>query len=163
MLPLLTIFALSFLPQAAADATLPPANAHAEISVTGKGVQIYKCTLQTNAYTWVFQEPAADLFDTVNNLPVGTHTAGPTWTWNDSSAITGTVLQKYPSSDPDAIPWLLLEVHSIGGSGVLSNIKYVRRSDTQAGAAPSTGCDAQHADNLLKVPYQATYTFYTAQ
>jgi hypothetical protein len=163
MLPIAAIFALFFLPQAAADITAPPANTHAEITVTGKGTQVYKCAVQNNTYAWVFQEPNADLFDTVNNLPVGTHTAGPTWTWNDKSAITGKILQTSPSSDPAAIPWLLLEVHSIGGPGALAGIKYVRRSDTQAGVAPPQGCDAQHLDNLLKVPYQATYTFYTAQ
>jgi len=165
MLPLTAIIALSFFFQTP-DATTP-ANAHAEYTVVGHGVQIYKCTTQTQAapptFKWVFQSPEATLFDTTSKQPVGVHSAGPTWTWNDKSAVVGKLLQSQPSPNPDSIPWLLLEAHSTGEPGALSSIKFVRRSNTQAGAAPATGCDAQHQDNIIRVPYEATYTFYSAQ
>lgn len=164
MLPLTAILALSFFFQTP-DATVP-ANAHVEYTVVGSGIQIYKCSPATAApgtLKWVFQEPQATLFDTLSKQPVGTHSAGPTWTWNDKSAVVGKLLQSTPSPDPASIPWLLLEAHSTGEPGALSNIKFVRRSDTQAGAAPATGCDAQHQDNIIRVPYEATYTFYSAQ
>jgi hypothetical protein len=45
---------------------------------------------------------------------------------------------------------------------MLTGVTYVRRSDTQAGAAPANGCDAQSQENHVRVPYQATYTFYTS-
>ena len=158
------LFALILLPQTPTpDPTLPPPNAHVSYTVLGHGVQIYRCTSQSSGFQWIFQEPEATLFDTTTHQPVGTHTAGPTWTWHDQSAIVGKPLQKQPSPDPASIPWLLLEAHSTGEPGALSNIKFVRRSNTQAGAAPATGCDAQHQDNLIRVPYEATYTFYTAQ
>jgi hypothetical protein len=154
-----------FLPQA--HDTTPPANAHTQLTVVGHGVQIYKCTAQTEAasatFKWVFQSPEATLFDTTSKQPVGVHSAGPTWTWNDKSAVVGKLLQSQPSPNADSIPWLLLEAHSTGEPGALSNIKFVRRSNTQAGAAPVTGCDAQHQDNIIRVPYEATYTFYSAQ
>ncbi len=113
---------------------------------------------------WVFQAPEANLYDRSTHQQVGTHSAGPTWTWTDGSAITGKVIQTQPSSKADAIPSLLLETHPTGSTtGALSNITLVRRSDTQAGAAPKDGCDAQHAGITLRVPYAAIYTFYTAQ
>lgn len=159
------ILALSFFLPQAPDATVPP-GAHAELTVIGHGVQVYKCTAQAAAapvtFKWVFQEPEATLFDVTSKEPVGIHSAGPTWTWNDKSAIVGKLLQSQPSPDANSIPWLLLEAHSTGEQGALSSIKFVRRSDTQAGAAPAGGCDAQHQDNLIRVPYEATYTFYTA-
>jgi hypothetical protein len=160
------ILALSFFLPQTPDTTVP-ASGHAAFTVVGHGVQIYKCTAQTDAtpatFKWVFQSPEATLFDTTSKQPVGIHSAGPTWTWNDKSAVVGKLLQSQPSPNADSIPWLLLEAHSTGETGALSNIKFVRRSDTQAGAAPATGCDAQHQDNVIRVPYEATYTFYTAQ
>lgn len=165
MLPPSILFLLSFvLLQPLRDITIPT-NAHVEYTVIGRGVQIYKCTVASatpGTLTWVFQEPEATLVDTLSKQTVGAHSAGPTWTWNDRSAVVGKQLQSIPSPDPASIPWLLLEAHSTGEPGALSNIKFVRRSDTQAGAAPATGCDAQHQDNIIRVPYEATYTFYSA-
>jgi hypothetical protein len=160
MLPTTAILALSFFFQTPDITT--PANAHPEYTVVGHGVQIYKCTTKDAALQWVFQEPEATLFDTLSKQPVGVHTAGPTWTWNDKSAVVGKLLQSKPSPDPNSIPWLLLEAHSTGEPGALSKIKFVRRSDTQAGTAPTAGCDAQHQDSTARVPYEATYTFYSA-
>jgi len=161
MFPTIAILALSFFFQTP-DTTIP-VSAHAEYTVTGRGVQIYKCTVKDNAFNWTFQQPEATLFDAASKQPVGLHTAGPTWTWTDRSAIVGKLLRSKPSPDPANIPWLLLETHSTGETGALSNIKFVRRSDTQGGVAPTTGCDAEHQDNTVRVPYEATYTFYTAQ
>jgi hypothetical protein len=166
MLHALLLLALFAAPQTP-DATLPPATAHVRYTLVGHGVQIYRCTASPDAPTptfqWTLEGPEAALFDPAKHEQVGTHTAGPTWTWNDGSAITGKVLQKQPSPDPAAIPWLLLEAHALGDkTGALTGIAFVRRSDTQAGAAPATGCDAANRDNQLRVPYEATYTFYAA-
>jgi len=161
MLTALTLLALSFAPQTT-DPTLPPSSAHVAYTVEGRGVQIYRCTKQDSAFTWVFQSPEATLFDPATNQQTGTHSAGPTWTWKDGSAITGKVLQKSPSPDPGSIPWLLLAATPSGAAnGALSTITLVRRSDTHGGNAPSTGCDAQHDGNTFRAPYTATYTLYT--
>jgi len=168
MLLPLTLLTLALLPAQPADPTLPPANAQVRYTAIGHGVQIYRCTASQPAsqpitFAWQFQGPEATLYDTTTGAEIGSHSAGPTWTWKDSSAVVGKLLQSKPSPDPAAIPWLLLEAHSTGEPGALSDIKFVRRSDTQAGQAPTTGCGAQHYDNVIRVPYQATYTFYTAQ
>jgi hypothetical protein len=162
---LLFAAALAFLLTPQNTDTTPPAKAQAVLTAVGHGVQIYRCTTppaETNTLQWVLQGPEADLFDQATKQPVGTHTAGPTWTWADGSSVTGKVIASDPSPDASSLPWLLLEAHASAVPGALAKIRFIRRTDTQAGIAPAGGCDAQHHDNTLRVPYQATYTFYTA-
>lgn len=161
MLLAAALFAAGMLPQAP-DPTLPPAGVKAVTTVDARGVQIYLCAPQGGSFKWVFQGPEATLFDPSTHQQVGTHSAGPAWTWTDGSTIEGKVVKQQPSPDvKDAIPWLLVETHNTGtGTGMLSGVTYVRRSNTQAGAAPATGCDAQNVGITIRVPYVATYTFY---
>ena len=164
MLLSIALLALMVSPQTP-DPTLPPAKAHVKATAVGLGVQVYRCAAPSDApanFSWTLVGPEATLFNPVTHQAVGTHSAGPTWTWNDGSEITGKMVQQRASDVAGSVPWLLLETHSTGAaSGVLAGVTLVRRSDTQAGSAPATGCDAQHQDNMLRVPYQATYTFYT--
>lgn len=155
MLTALALLALSLAQPT--DPTLPPSSTRAAYTVEGRGDQIYRCTQQG----WAFQSPEAKLFDPATHQQTGTHSAGPTWTWKDGSAISGKVLEK-SSPDPASIPWLLLAAAPSGSTaGALSTIAYVRRSDTHGGNAPTTGCDAQHIGDTFRAPYTATYTFYT--
>ena len=160
MLLSLALLALIASPQTP-DPTLPPADAHIKATAVGLGVQVYKCAPQDGNFQWTLEEPVATLFDPATHQPVGTHSVGPTWTWNDGSSITGKVLQKRAASDPANVPWLLLETHSADTTaGMLSDVTLVRRSDTQAGVPPMV-CDSVHQNNEVRVPYKATYTFYT--
>ena len=160
MLRSLVLFALISLQQTP-DPTLPPPDAQVKVTAVGLGVQVYKCAPQDGGFQWALEMPVAKLFDPTTRQEVGTHSVGPTWTWNDGSAISGKVLQKRASTDPLNVPWLLLETHSTGtATGVLADVTLVRRSDTQAGVPPMA-CDAEHQNNEVRVPYQATYTFYT--
>jgi hypothetical protein len=155
----LVFMLLSFITFAAQaqDVTQPPAGAQARYTVTGKGVQIYGCTVDGK---WVLQEPQADLIDQQTKEHVGTHSKGPIWTWSDGSILLGQVMQQKASAD--SIPWLLLSVTSTGKKGALSDIAYVRRSDTQGGKVPASAvCGVNNIDEQLRVPYAATYTFYS--
>jgi hypothetical protein len=149
-------------PAAAQNPTDPPESQHVALTVTGKGVQIYTCQQSATSPQWVFQAPEATLTD-ANGKPVGTHSAGPIWKSKDGSTIKGEVLQKSASSEPDAIPWLLLRATPVSGSGILTKVEFIRRSDTRGGIAPTTGCDAQHINATTRIPYTATYTFYSAK
>ena len=145
------------------DRTLPPAAAHQLAQVQGKGVQIYNCTAQGNGMAWTLQSPEAILIRASDNVQVGTHDAGPRWTWNDGSSIRGNVVASQPSPQPGNIQSLLVETFPAGvTNGFLSKVIWVRRSDATGGIAPTSACDADHAHNLIRVPYQATYTFYSA-
>jgi hypothetical protein len=44
----------------------------------------------------------------------------------------------------------------------MTRVEFIRRSDTHGGASPTTGCDAHHLNAVSRVPYTATYTFYSA-
>jgi Protein of unknown function (DUF3455) len=148
-------------PAAAQNPTDPPESQHVVLTVTGKGVQIYTCQQSATGLQWVFQAPEATLTDATGK-PVGTHSAGPIWKSKDGSTIKGEVLQKSASPEPDAIPWLLLRATPVSGSGILTKVEFIRRSDTHGGIAPATGCDAQHLNATARIPYTATYSFYSA-
>jgi hypothetical protein len=145
----------------AQNPTTPPPSQHPILNVTGKGVQIYICQQSAAGPQWTFQAPEATLID-ASGKPIGTHGAGPIWKSNDGSTVKGELLQKSASPDATSIPWLLLKAVSPSGSGIMTRVKYIRRSDTQGGSSPATGCDAQHLSAISRVPYTATYTFYSA-
>ena len=139
-----------------------PAHATLMLEAQGNGVQIYTCTAQTSAYAWVLTAPEASLIDPTGD-EVGKHSAGPTWTFNDGSSVTGKVLQKKASAEADSIPWLLLAATvTPGHAGQADKIAFVRRYNTHGGVAPASGCDADHAGKTQRVPYTATYAFYSA-
>ncbi len=146
----------------AQNPTAPPPSQHPILTVTGKGVQIYACQQTSTGPQWVFQAPEATLTDSTGN-PVGTHGAGPIWKSKDGSAVKGELLQKSASPEPTAIPWLLLKAASASGSGIMTKVEFIRRSDTHGGSAPSTGCDTRHLAATTRVPYTATYTFYSTK
>jgi len=146
----------------AQNPTDPPPSQHPILTATGKGVQIYVCQQSPTGPQWVFQAPEAVLTDASGN-DIGGHGAGPTWKSKDSSSVKGELLQKAASPDPTAIPWLLLKAASVSGTGVMTKVEFIRRSDTHGGIAPTTGCDAQRLNTTSRVPYTATYTFYSAK
>jgi hypothetical protein len=155
--------ALSFATVATAQTpTDPPPSQHPILTVTGKGVQIYICQLVTNVPQWVFEAPDASLYD-ASGAKVGVHGAGPSWRYYDGSTVKGEVVGKSAPSDSTSIPWLLLKAVSDDDSGILTKAQFIRRSDTRGGIEPSTGCDAKHLNATVRVPYTATYTFYSAK
>lgn len=146
----------------APDRTLPPAGANTLATVQGRGVQVYRCSLQNEKLGWVLQAPDAVLVRPADGVQVGTHSAGPSWHWNDGSAIAGNVVANTPSQGEGNVPSLLLETFPTGNTrGFLSGVIWVRRAGTQGGVAPATGCDSAHLDATVRVPYTATYTFFT--
>jgi len=135
-----------------------------------QGDQVYTCNDTTSdagdggaMYTWVLKAPDAKLYDPACML-VGAHYAGPTW-WiaKDGSSVVGARVASAASSHAGAIPQLLLKAVSHdadGGPGVFSNVTFVQRLDTVDGAAPAS-CTANDLGHELRVPYTATYYFYS--
>jgi hypothetical protein len=143
----------------------PPENQAVTFHAFAVGVQIYTWTQNaTNPalFSWVFKAPEAVLFkpDDRDDV-VGLHYAGPTWEHKDGSKVVGTVLQRSPSVDPNAIPWLLLQAASNEGDGKFSDVTYIQRVNTVGGIAPATAGDAMHLE--ARVPYTAEYYFYERQ
>jgi hypothetical protein len=129
------------------------------LQARGEGVQIYTCAKDTD-WAWKLKAPEATLFDEQHHA-IGKHFAGPKWRLGDGSEIQGKLVTSKPQKG--TIPWLILSAAQTGGPGRLSTVDMVRRSDTQGGLAPSTGCDAQRAGAETRVEYSATYSFYNAR
>ncbi len=148
------------------DRTIPPAGQHPVLTAVGRGVQIYTCQAIKKQYQWVFVAPVARLFTKTaagDEQEIGSHGDGPVWIDQDGSSVHGQVLVKQASPDAGSIPWLLLKSVTPTGSGILSAVEYIRRSDTKGGVAPADGCNAAHLGEFSRVPYTAAYTFYASK
>jgi hypothetical protein len=126
-------------------------------------VQIYTCGKSAaggaaNSWAWTFKAPEAALSDTQHKA-LGKHYAGPTWEGNDGGKVVGAVRASAPSPAGNGIPWLLLDIKSREGSGVLTQAQAILRISTVGGLAPTAGCDEAHAGAESRVPYTATYLF----
>jgi hypothetical protein len=132
------------------------------LKALAKGVQIYECKAKEGAaanYEWSLKAPEAELFDD-QGQKIGKHYGGPTWESVDGSKVVGKLRAKADAPDATAIPWLLLDVTSVEGVGVLSRVKSVQRVATAGGKAPPGGCDAAHANTEARIDYTATYYMY---
>ncbi len=137
----------------------PPAGEQLLIQVHAKGDQVYICKEGATEFSWGLKAPDAQLFDK-DSKPFGKHFAGPSWEANDGSRVTGKAVANVPSPDADSIPWLLVNVVSHEGSGILSHATSIQRLNTKGGKAPASGCDSAHASQAVRVPYSADYLFY---
>jgi len=143
----------------------PPEDQALALEVPATGVQIYECSAakdQPARFEWAFKAPEAELFDKTGRK-IGKHYAGPTWESNDGSAVVGEVKARDSGPDSNAIPWLLLGAKSNSGTGVFSQIKSIQRLQTVGGKAPSAPCGQDNAQQVVRVPYKATYYFYAAR
>ena len=126
------------------------------------GVQIYACEAQGQGFEWVFKAPEADLFD-LSGKKIGKHYAGPTWESNDGSKVVGEVKARDDGPAATAIPWLLLSAKSTSGKGVFSQTQSIQRLYTVGGKAPAGACTRAQLGKEARVPYKATYYFYSAR
>ena len=137
----------------------PPANEQLLLQVHAKGDQVYTCKSDAAQFTWTLKAPDAQLFDK-DGKPFGKHFAGPSWEATDGSRVTGKAVANAPSPDVDSIPWLLVNILSHDGTGILSRATTIQRLNTKGGKAPASGCDASHVGQELRVAYSADYLFY---
>jgi hypothetical protein len=155
-------FSFSLAAQQVPPQLQPSANEQLLVQVQAKGDQIYTCKGDGAQFSWTLKAPDAQLFDKEGKL-FGKHFAGPSWEAKDGSRVTGKAIANAPSPDPDSIPWLLVNVVTHEGNGVLSRATTIQRRNTKGGKAPTTGCDASHVGQEIRVPYSADYLFYAAK
>ena len=154
-----TVLASSSLAQQLPPQLQPPANEQLLLQVHAKGEQVYICQEGVTQFAWALKAPDAQLFDK-DGKPFGKHFAGPSWQASDGSRVTGKALANVPSPDSDSISWLLVNVVSHDGNGVLSRATSIQRLNTKGGKAPASGCDASHVGQETRVPYSADYLFF---
>ena len=154
-----TVLSFSVVAQQVPQQLQPPANEQLLLQVHAKGDQVYTCKGEGAQFTWTLKAPDAQLFDK-DGKPFGKHFAGPSWEANDGSRVTGKAAANAPSPDPNSIPWLLVNILSHDGNGVLSRATTIQRLNTKGGKAPASGCDASHVGQEVRVSYSADYLFY---
>ena len=150
-LPLLLVIVVGTAGSAFADT--------ASMQLTGTGDQVYTCSANGTQFTWTLKAPDAVLTDAKGAM-VGKHYAGPTWEAQDGSSVVGEAIANSPSPLSNAIPWLVLRAKSHAGSGMMADVAYVVRTNTEGGVAPTSGCDATHVSAEQRVHYTATYLFF---
>ena len=150
----------------------------------GTGTQDYACVATTTAgdagadaadgdaadtatttYAWTLTGPEADLKDCAG-VKIGTHFASsggataPEWLTLDGTNVIAAKNAQF-SVDATAVPWLLLHATAHTGTGTLSKVQFIQRTNTTGGKAPATGCDASTAaGTTTKVAYTADYWFF---
>ena len=137
-----------------------------QVFLVGKvstGVQIYKCTANTDGTTtWKFDHPEATLVGD-NGKEIISHSAGPTWTATDGSTAKKKPLvdNKSAPSPTGAIPWLLVTTDGAAGPNGdrLAGTTFIQRVNTKDGVAPTRACTA---GEIEKVGYTADYYFWKA-
>jgi hypothetical protein len=138
-----------------------PANQAMALTLTGRGVQIYKCSAvpgAANKFEWILKGPEANLFD-ADGRKVGRHFAGPTWELNDGGKVIGRVKAKAAAPDGKGIPWLLLDAVQASGA-IMGKVQSIQRIETVGGKEPAELADASKLDQEKQVEYSATYKFY---
>jgi hypothetical protein len=141
-----------------------PSSQALKITLTGRGVQIYKCSAvsgSANKFEWTLKGPKADLFD-ADGRKVGRHFAGPTWELDDGGKVIGRVKAKVASPDGKGIPWLLLNVVQASGA-IMGKVQNIQRTDTVGGKEPAEPADASNLGQEKQIEYSATYKFYEAR
>ncbi len=142
-----------------------PANQERALVLTAKGVQIYECHAlagEPGKFEWVFKAPEADLFD-ASGKKVGRHYAGPTWELTDDGKLIGKLKTKMDAPDGKGVAWLLLDVASRDGGGVMAKVQSIQRLATVGGKTPVEVADQTKVGQERRVDYSATYVFYVAK
>jgi hypothetical protein len=142
------------------DAIQAPAGLQVVVYAHATGFQIYTCqSTPDGKFAWTLKAPDAELHDRKDKV-IGQHSAGPTWKLKDGSEVTGKAVAHVDSLDAESIPWLLVNVVSHSGNGLLSNVTTIQRVRTHGGQPPAEGCDGAHRDAETKSSYNADYYFY---
>lgn len=140
-----------------------PAGARMVLEAHGSGVQMYHCTSANGGFQWTLDGPDAKLLDE-GGKQIGTHFAGPTWKLTDGSQVQGKVVASEQAAQAGVVPWLLLEAKPGSATGQLADVAWIRRTETEGGAADVSACKAsEDVGKTSRVPYLAKYTFYAAK
>ena len=143
------------------DKIKAPAGEQIVLKTHASGSQIYVCQQGADGkIAWTLKAPEAELRDEQGKI-IGHHSAGPSWKHNDGSEVTGKAVARADAPTPDAIPWLLINVVSHSGSGVLAAVTTIQRINTKGGQPPPAAeCGVSKQNAEVKVPYTADYHFY---
>ncbi len=125
------------------------------------GTQTFECAAKKtkpDELEWDYVAPAAQLRDG-QAQPAGTYGAGPTWTAQDGSALTGKIRERRPTEGGP--PVLVFDVKPAGPAGVLATVSSIARMHMHGGTLPNAACKPSELGQKRSVPYTASYYFYS--
>jgi hypothetical protein len=161
LLFVLTMLALAERPlddPASQDATElhdPPGHTAAfKLHTLPTSVQVYTC----KAGAWTGPDPDAVLTNDAGTLTIH-HYSGPTWEATGGSIVQGKNAKHFLAPKAGAVDWL--ELTASNGTQEFAQVDFIHRIDTAGGVPPSRPCDAAHEQERVRVPYSATYLFYS--
>jgi hypothetical protein len=161
-LAILALPALAAIPAPVVPPVLrAPADEEAAFMLTGRGAYVYQCkptALDPDAVAWGFVVPDAVLYDGAR--PAARITSVDLYeAIDDRSSVTGIVRAAAPGG-PGNLPWALFRARAFGETGLFGGVTSFQRVNTNGGAAPRDGCDADHAGDEARQNYTADYYFY---
>ncbi len=134
-----------------------PEGATEAFHLSGRGVQIFRCEMQSQGGRWIYRLPEAELGDPRTGLALR-HGVNLSFESADGSRLIGEIVDHVPSVDEQSLPWVLIGTRSYG-KGALTGIRFVARINT-AGGMPPQHCEPESASQVLRVPFSADFVFY---
>ncbi|WP_308513177.1 DUF3455 domain-containing protein [uncultured Turicimonas sp.] len=139
---------------------LTPPTGKPVLTLQAKGVQVFRCTVDSKGPYYRFERPDATLYE--GSEKVGT-LSGPmsAISYKDGSSIISTRVSAWanPSDPKKDLVLALLSAVPNDKPGVLEGVRYIQRLDTKGGI-PQSNCSQTEAGKLLKVPFTAEFVFW---
>lgn len=140
------------------DPVSPPEGARHLMTLTGKGTQVFQCTPDKQGRYWRFVTPQATLTDQKHRI-VAEHGADFTFVARDGSRLTSKIVKYSAGADAASLKNVLFETTSSGKQGILTGVRWVKRTGAKGGV-PLTACSASQIGMVLRRPFVAEYAFY---
>lgn len=127
------------------------------LTLSARGVQIFRCELRDGVPTWVFRQPEADLFDHTGKA-VARHGANFSFEHADGSRILASIASYDEPPESGNLRWLLMNSKSFG-DGALGGVTHVQRVNTSGGMPPPQ-CEKNQLNRIMRVDFTADFVFY---
>lgn len=127
------------------------------LSLSARGVQIFRCENREGSPTWIFRQPEADLIDADGRV-VARHGANFSFEHTDGSRIIASVASFDEPPAAGNLRWLLMTSKSFG-DGALGGITHVQRVNTTGGMPPPQ-CEKSQLNRIVRVEFTADFVFY---
>lgn len=146
-------------------AKITPKTGTPTLTLSAKGNQIFRCTVDSKGGYWKAERPDATLYD-AQGKQVGT-LSGPMSAFDsiDGSRIISSQLIAWadPEDPKTTLKYALFKAFSDPGSGMFDNVRYIQRLNPHGGmpsAEQYSKCNDTTKGRLLKVPFTADFVFW---
>ncbi len=156
---------LGFISKSPDTAKITPPSGSPFLTLTAKGEEVFRCTVDSKGGYWRAERPNATLYDSKGNK-VGT-LSGPMSAFDcqDGSRIISSQLIAWadPENPKTTMKYALFKAFSDPGDGLFNDVRYIQRINPHGGM-PSleqqSKCTTATRGRLLKIPFSADFVFW---